>query len=260
MAPIDAEIARDLAPTGVLRASLNLGNPVLAQGTPDEPSGVTVELAREVAARLELPVRFICFDAARKSYAAMAEGHADLCFLAVDPDREKDVAFSTPYVHIEGVYAVPVDAAFGSADDVDRGGVRVGVKKGSAYDLHLSRTLRHATVVRGDEGVDTFHAEDLDVAAGIRQPLTAHVSQRAELRLLEPAFMTIRQAMGTTRERSPRTTRFLDELVTELLASGFVSDALRRSGQDPTLAAPTAGRGCGAAAGPSCDDSDPVGP
>ncbi|MFC8781408.1 transporter substrate-binding domain-containing protein [Streptomyces nigra] len=110
MTPMDAdELAHDLAPTGVLRASINLGNPVLAQGTLDEPSGVTVELAREVAARLALPVQFICFDAARKSYTAMAEGHADLCFLAVDPDREKEVAFSTPYVHIEGVYAAPVN-------------------------------------------------------------------------------------------------------------------------------------------------------
>ncbi|MEU0444720.1 transporter substrate-binding domain-containing protein [Streptomyces tendae] len=90
-------------------------------------------------------MQFICLDAARKSYAAMAEGHADLCFLAVDPDREKEVAFSTPYVHIEGVYAAPVNSAFASADDVDRDGVRIGVKKGSAYDLYLSRTLRHAT-------------------------------------------------------------------------------------------------------------------
>lgn len=240
MTAVDAELAHDLAPTGVLRASINLGNPVLAQGTPDEPSGVTVELAREVAARLALPVRFICLDAARESYAAMAEGHADLCFPAVDPDREKDVAFSTPYVHIEGVYAAPVNSAFVSADDVDRDGVRIGVKKGSAYDLYLSRTLRHATVVRGDEGVDVYHAESLDVAAGIRQPLTAHVSQRAELRLLEPAFMTIRQAMGTTKERCPKTTQFLSELVTELVASGFIAEALRHSGQDPTLTAPTA--------------------
>ncbi|MDO0933200.1 transporter substrate-binding domain-containing protein [Streptomyces sp. DG2A-72] len=240
MTPVDAELAHNLAPTGVLRASINLGNPVLAQGTPNEPSGVTVELAREVAARLALPVQFICFDAARKSYAAMAEGHANLCFLAVDPDREKEVAFSKPYVHIEGVYAAPVNSAFLSGNDVDRDGVRIGVKKGSAYDLYLSRTLRHATVVRGDEGVDVFHAEGLDVAAGIRQPLTAHVSQRPELRLLEPAFMTIRQAMGTTKERSPKTTRFLNELVTELVASGFIARSLRHSGQDPTLAAPTA--------------------
>ncbi|TDT32325.1 polar amino acid transport system substrate-binding protein [Streptomyces sp. BK208] len=240
MTPMAAELAHDLAPCGVLRVSINLGNPVLAQGTPDEPSGVTVELAREVAARLALPVEFICFDAARKSYAAMAEGHADLCFLAVDPDREKEVAFSPPYVHIEGVYAAPVDSAFVSADDVDREGVRIGVKKGSAYDLYLSRTLRHATVVRGDEGIGVFHAEDLDVAAGIRQPLTAHVARRAELRLVEPSFMTIRQAMGTTKERRPETTQWLSDLVTELVTSGFVAKALRRSGQDPTLTAPIA--------------------
>lgn len=217
MTPMDAELAHDLAPTGVLRASINLGNPVLAQGTPEEPSGVTVALAREVGARLALPVRFLCFDAARKSYAAMAEGRADLCFLAVDPDREKDVAFSAPYVHIEGVYAAPVDSAFAAAGDVDREGVRVGVKKGSAYDLYLSRTLRHATVVRGEEGVGVFHAEGLDVAAGIRQPLTAHVAQRAGLRLLEPAFMTIRQAMGTTKERGPKAARFLRSCVTSSL-------------------------------------------
>ncbi|MFC7845133.1 transporter substrate-binding domain-containing protein [Streptomyces sp. NPDC001046] len=240
MMPTDAELVHDLAPTGVLRASINLGNPVLAQGDPDKPFGVTVELAREVAARLALPVQFLCFDAARKSYAAMAEGYADLCFLAVDPDREKEVAFSAPYVHIEGVYAAPVTSAFVSAEDVDRDGVRVGVKKGSAYDLHLTRTLRHATVVRGSEGVEVFHAEDLDVAAGIRQPLTEHVAQRTDLRLLEPAFMTIRQAMGTTTERLPRTKQFLNELVTELLTSGFVATTLRRSGQDPALAAPVA--------------------
>jgi polar amino acid transport system substrate-binding protein len=116
--------------------------------------------------------------------------------------------------------------------------VRVGVKKGSAYDLHLTRALRHATVVRGEEGVDVFHAEDLDVAAGIRQPLTAHVARHPGLRLLEPAFMTIRQAVGTTRERRPETIRRLGELVTGLVASGFVAASLARSHQDPALAAP----------------------
>jgi polar amino acid transport system substrate-binding protein len=237
MTSTDPPLAHDLAPTGVLRASLNLGNPVLAQGTPEAPSGITVDLAREVAARLGVPVRFLCFDAARKSYAAMAGGGADLCFLAVDPDREKEVAFTPPYVHIEGVYAVPAGSGFASAGDVDRDGVRVGVKKGSAYDLHLSRALRHAAVVRGEEGVDVFHAEGLEVAAGIRQPPAAHVAARPGLRLLEPAFMTIGQAVGTTRERRPETVRWLGEVVTGLVASGFVAEALARSGQDPALAA-----------------------
>ncbi|MFD8571940.1 transporter substrate-binding domain-containing protein [Streptomyces sp. NPDC059639] len=232
-------VARDLAPTGTLRASVNLGNPVLAQGSPDAPAGVTVDLAREIAARLGVPVEFQCFDAARKSYEAMATGAADLCFLAVDPAREAEVAFTAPYVHIEGVYAVPAGSELRTAADVDRAGVRVGVKQGSAYDLFLTRTLREATVVRGSDGVDAFHAEKLEVAAGIRQPLTAHVTARPELRLLEPAFMTIRQAVGTTRDRAEPTVRFLRETVAELTASGFVAQALSRSGQNPDLTAPT---------------------
>ena len=103
-------IATDLAPTGPLRASINLGNPVLAQGTHAEPGGVTVDLARELATRLSVPLELLTFEAAKDSYAAMAEGRADVCFLAVDPAREKDVAFTAPYVVIQGVYAVPANS------------------------------------------------------------------------------------------------------------------------------------------------------
>ncbi|MEW2165250.1 transporter substrate-binding domain-containing protein [Streptomyces sp. NPDC007084] len=236
-----ASVRDDLAPTGVLRASINLGNPVLAQGTPAEPGGVTVDIAREVGQRLGLPVELTCFDAARKSFEAMATGRADICFLAVEPARAAEVAFTAPYVLIEGVYAVPVDSGFRSAADVDRPGVRVGVKEGSAYDLFLSRTLRHATLVRGDEGVDVFRTRGLEVAAGIRQPLTEFVAGHAgEVRLIEDRFMEIRQAVGTTRSRAAATVRFLHDLVEELKANGFVADALRRSHQSESLVAPPA--------------------
>ncbi|MGW2017788.1 transporter substrate-binding domain-containing protein [Streptomyces sp. NPDC001927] len=233
-----ADLARDLAPTGVLRASINLGNPVLAQGTPDSPGGVTVDLAREIGARLGVPVAFVCFDAARKSYEAMATGRADLCFLAVEPAREDEVAFTAPYVVIEGVYAVPTASEFTAPVEVDRDGVRIGVKRGSAYDLYLTRTLRHATLVRGEEGADVFLAEGLEVAAGIRQPMTAFVGAHPGLRLIEDRFMEIRQAVGTTKDKRPETVRFLTDLVEELKASGFVAESLRRSHQSPGLVAP----------------------
>lgn len=103
-----ASVVEDLAPAGALRASINLGNPVLAQGTPAEPRGVTVDIAREIGRRLGVPVELLCFDAARTSFEAMASGAADICFLAVEPAREAEVAFTAPYVVIEGVYAVPV--------------------------------------------------------------------------------------------------------------------------------------------------------
>ena len=152
----DPAVAVDLAPTGVLRASINLGNPVLAQGTSDEPAGVTVDLAREIAARLGVPVSFACFDAARKSLAALIAGAADVAFLAVEPAREAEVSFTAPYVIIEGVYAVPDGSPITTAAEVDRPGVRVGVNEGSAYDLFLSRTLTHAQVVRGADGIDVY--------------------------------------------------------------------------------------------------------
>jgi polar amino acid transport system substrate-binding protein len=236
---VPSAITQDLAPTGTLRASINLGNPVLAQGTPTAPTGVTVDMARELGARLGVPVELLCFDAARKSFEAMTTGQADICFLAVEPARAAEVAFTAPYVVIEGVFVVPQDSPITRTADVDREGVRIGVNGGSAYDLFLSRTLLHARVVRGDDGVDMFGTEGLEVAAGIRQPMTEFVDTHQGVRLIEGPFMEIQQAMGTTRSRMPDTVEFLRAFVEELKASGFVADALRRANRaDATVAAP----------------------
>jgi polar amino acid transport system substrate-binding protein len=232
-------VTDDLAPTGVLRVAINLGNPVLAQGTPADPSGVTVDIAREIGRRLDVPVELLCYDAARKSYEAMATGRADLCFLAIEPAREESVAFTAPYVVVEGVFAVPVGSAIATLADVDTDGVRIGVKRGSAYDLFLTRTVRHAEVVRGEDGVDAFLAQGLEVAAGIRQPMTAFVQAHPDVRLLDGRFMEIRQAVGTTKDKRPETLEFLRNVVAELKANGFVAESLRRSGQSASLLAQT---------------------
>jgi polar amino acid transport system substrate-binding protein len=227
----------DLVPTGTLRAAINLGNPVLAHGTAEEPGGVTVAMARAMGERLGVPVELQCVDAARKSFAALEEGRVDIAFLAAEPAREETVAFSAPYVTIEGVYAVAVDAPYTAAADVDRSGVRVGVKEGSAYDLFLTRTLRHATVVRGVEGTEVFVEQGLDVGAGIRQPLTGFVGDGDRYRLLEPAFMQIRQAVGTARSRGSAVAGLVADLTRRLVTEGFVRAELARAGHDPDLAA-----------------------
>ncbi|WP_103353464.1 transporter substrate-binding domain-containing protein [Amycolatopsis sp. CA-128772] len=231
-------VAADLAPTGTLRAAVNLGNPVLAHGTPEEPGGVTVDLAREVAARLDVPVALVCFDAARKSFEALTSGAADLCFLAIEPARAAEVAFTAPYVLIEGVYVVAQDSSFASPADVDRPDVRVGVKRGSAYDLYLTRTLRHAAIVRGEDGVTAFEEQGLEVAAGIRQPMTAYTAAHPGTRVLPGRFMEIRQAVATTPDRRPETVAFLHGLVEELKANGFVAGSLRRANQPDVTVAP----------------------
>jgi polar amino acid transport system substrate-binding protein len=204
---LSASVVRDLAPDGYLRASINLGNPVLAAGSADEPAGVSVDLAREIASRLGVAVRLVCFDAARESAEALHTGIVDIGFLAIEPEREAKLAFSAPYALVEGVYVVPEGAAFASPADVDRHGVRVGVKRGSAYDLFLTRNLALAEVVRGDEGIQVYADDGLEVGAGIRQSATTWVQANPGQRVLEPAFMQIRQAVATVRDSLARAGR-----------------------------------------------------
>jgi polar amino acid transport system substrate-binding protein len=234
----DETAAGYLAPHGLLRVSINLGNPVLAQGTPDEPHGVTVDIAREIAARLGAETAFRCFDAARHSFEATVAGETDLCFLAIEPAREAEIAFTPAYVVIDGAFAVPLASDITTVAEVDRPGVRVGVKQGSAYDLYLSRTLEYASVVRGPDGITVFRDRELDVAAGIRAPLAAHVAADPGLRLIDEPFMQIRQALGTRHDAPAAARTFLRELVEELKASGFVAAALTRSRQTSAAVAP----------------------
>lgn len=228
-----------LAPTGTLRASINLGNTVLTNGSFDDPAGISVDIAHEVGSRLGVPVELVLWDAARKSVDAVSDGIADICFLAVDPVRAEELAFTAPYVLIEGVYAVRTDSPLRTADEVDRAGTRVGVKLGSAYDLHLTRALADAELVRGTDGVNAFAEQGLEVAAGVRQPIEAWVAEHPGHRVLDGAFMQIPQAVAVSRRHDEVVVDWLREVVDELIASGWVARSLAAHGQDPALAAPT---------------------
>src|SRR5215210_6410323 len=169
MSTISADVLKDLAPAGTLRASINLGNIVLANGTPDNPGGITPELARELAKRLGVPCALSCFDAAGKAFDAMKAGKVDIVFLAIEPVRAAEIEFTAPYVIIEGCYAVPKDSALNSPADVDRRGIRIGVNKASAYDLFLTRSLKHATLMRSEDGAEAFLREKYEAAGGVKQ-------------------------------------------------------------------------------------------
>jgi polar amino acid transport system substrate-binding protein len=227
-----------LASTGALRASINLGNAVLTNGSFEDPGGISIDLAREVAARLGVPVELVLWDAARKSVDAVADGMADLCFLAVDPVRAQALAFTAPYVVIEGAYAVREDSSLRFADEVDTRGTRIGVKLGSAYDLHLTRELAEAELVRGSDGVDVFAEDHLDVAAGVRQPIAAYAAAHPGVRVLDGAFMQIPQAVAISRRHDEPTVGWVSSVVRELVASGWVAESLARHGHEPALVAP----------------------
>lgn len=228
----DPALLAAFAPTGVLRASINLGNPILAgTGETGEPVGVSVDLARELAGSLGVPVRLLAFERAALSVAAVREERADIGFFAVDPARGDGLLFTPPYVLIEGSYLVPESSALTANEQVDTDGVTISVGAGSAYDLFLSREIGRAGIVRlpgAPAALAALRAGDVGVAAGIRQVLEAEAGQSPGLRVLPGHFMVIRQAMGVPSGRGGAAQRALSAFVEEMAASGFVADALRR--------------------------------
>jgi polar amino acid transport system substrate-binding protein len=243
---VSPEVVKALAPSGTLRAALNFGNTVLVQRGENggEPRGITPALSRELAKRLGVPLKFVPFEQAGLVFDALkADPDAwDVMFLAVDPKRATEISFTAPYVQIDGVYVVRADSPVKSPDELDRDGIRIAAGKDSAYDLFLTRNLKHARLFRGQglkETVAIFQNDRLDALAGVKQQMVGVVESNPGLRLLPGRFMTIEQAMGMPKGREAGA-RYLHAFVEEMKASGFVAKALRESGQDESAVAPPA--------------------
>ncbi|HVS75460.1 MAG TPA: ABC transporter substrate-binding protein [Steroidobacteraceae bacterium] len=234
--PISAEsVLAALAPGGRLRATINVGNPILASldARTGAPRGVSVDLAHELARRLGAQPELIVVEAAAKAVDAVMAGGADVGFFAIDPVRGAGIAFTAPYVLIEGCYLVRQDSPITDNNQVDDPRMRVVVGAGSAYDLFLTRELERATIIRVPTSpavVDAFIERQLEVAAGVKQQLQADAARHPGLRLIDEPFMVIRQAMGVARTRGEAAARYLRDFVDDARASGFVRESLARHG------------------------------
>jgi polar amino acid transport system substrate-binding protein len=242
---VQASLIQALAPEGKLRAVINLGNPILAQrdAQTGAPVGVSVDLSMELARRLGVEPELVVVEKAADSVAAVTEGRADVGFFAIDPARGAGIAFTAPYLLIEGAYLVRADSPLSVNEEVDRPGTRVVVGQGSAYDLYLSRELKHAEIVRAPSSPDvvpTFLAQGLDVAAGVKQQLEMDAARQPGLRLLPGRFMVIQQAMGIAKPRGAEAAFWLSVFVEEMKASGFVAAALQRHRVEGVSVAPVA--------------------
>ncbi|QDQ88880.1 ABC transporter substrate-binding protein [Alcaligenaceae bacterium SJ-26] len=233
MLHLPTELIQKLCPTGVLRAAINVGNPILAHRdkTTGSVSGVSIDLAHELARRLGVEAELSVFDTAAESVEAVSGNQADVGFFAIDPKRGEALLFTAPYVLIKGAYLVRENSPIRRQEEVDQPGIRVVVGQGSAYDLHLSRTLAHAQIVRAPSSpavVDFFLNKGLDVAAGVRQQIEADAARLGGLRLLDGHFMQIQQAMGTPRSRGEGAAAFVRRFVEDMKKQGFVAEALAR--------------------------------
>ncbi|MDX1433501.1 MAG: ABC transporter substrate-binding protein [Gammaproteobacteria bacterium] len=224
----------ELAPTGVLRAGINMSNFLLVTGkTPEgDPEGVSPDMARAVAERLGVPLRLVPFKSPGELADAAVEDVWDIGNIGAEPERAKHIAFSPAYVEIEATYLVPAGSPIQRVDEVDREGVRIAVSARSAYQLWLSDNIRHAELVMAkgiDASFDAFVEQKLDALAGLRPRLVDDVNKLPGARVLDGKFTAVQQAIGTKRDREAGVA-FLRDFVEEAKASGLVASLIEKHG------------------------------
>ncbi len=227
-----SQITSELAPTGVLRAGINMGNFLLVTGktASGDPQGVAPDMAAEIARRLNVPVAYIKFD--RPSHLADAAGTNiwDIGLIGAEPQRAEKIAFTPAYCEIEATYLVPNGSPISSLADVDRPGVRITVRRGAAYDLWLERNIKHATVLRSDSADAPFNQfvnERLEAYASLRPQLLTDAEKLPGSKILPGNFMTVQQAIGTAKPNTAGAA-FLSKFVAEAKKSGLVARLIEK--------------------------------
>ena len=239
------DVLPQLAPTGVLRAGINMGNFLLVTGRSADggPEGVSPSMARAIADRLGVPVRYVPYARPGELADAVGTGAWDIGLIGAEPQRAEKIAFTAAYAEIEATYLVPAGSPIATIAEVDRPGVRIAVTARSAYDLWLERNIRHATLVRSDSldgALKRFAEEGLEALAGLRPRLLTDVETLpAGARILDGQFTAVQQAIGTARAHEAGAA-FLREFVEEAKASGLVADVIRRHGVRGLSVAPAA--------------------
>lgn len=222
----------ELAPTGVLRAGINMSNFLLVTGhTPEgDPDGVSPDMARAIAAHLGVPLALVPFPSPGELADAVGTGAWDIGLIGAEPQRAEKIEFTSAYAEIEATYLVPAGSPIATIDEVDRAGVRIAVLGRSAYGLWLDRNIEHATLVRGDNAGSVFEqfvAEQMDVLAGLRPGLLDDAKKLPGARVLDGKFAAVQQAVGTAKANAAGAA-FLRRFVEEAKASGFVASLITK--------------------------------
>jgi polar amino acid transport system substrate-binding protein len=226
------EVVSQLAPTGVLRAGINLSNFLLVTGrsAAGDPEGVSPDMAGEIARRLGVPIKYVPYKTPGELADAADTGAWDIGLIGAEPQRAAKIAFTAAYCEIEATYLVPEGSQLKVIADVDQRGVRIAVTGRSAYGLWLDRNIRNATLVRSetlDSAYDQFVREKLDALAGLRPRLLSDVTKLPGARILDGQFTAVQQAIGTARQNVAGAA-FLRSFVEEAKTSGLVARLIER--------------------------------
>jgi polar amino acid transport system substrate-binding protein len=231
MAQVSPEVRSQLAPSGTLRVGLNMSNFLLTatDAATGKPKGLAADLGHELGRRLGVPVELVPYPNPGALGDAARSGAWDVGFLGAEPQRAKEIDFTAAYVEIEATYLVPAGSPIKTIAEVDRPGVRIAISDRSAYDLYLTRELKHAQLVRerGDAILTRFLSDKLDAMAGLRPGLMKDQAKAPGSRILDGNFTAVQQAAGTPKGR-PAGAKYLKEFIEDVKASGLVAKTIEK--------------------------------
>ena len=222
----------ELAPTGVLRAGINLSNFLLVTGRAanGNPEGVSPDMAHAIADRLGVPVQYVPFKTPGELADQVENNVWDIGNIGAEPQRAQKIFFTAAYCEIEATYMVPVGSPIKSIADVDKKGVRIAVSARSAYCLWLENNIKNATLVQVsglDAAYDKFVADKFEVLAGLRPGLLKDMEKAPGMKILDGKFSAVQQAVGTPRKNSAGA-QFLADFVEEAKKSGLVASFIAK--------------------------------
>jgi polar amino acid transport system substrate-binding protein len=227
-------IVAELAPTGVLRAAINMGNFLLVTGKDPsgDPSGVSPDIAAAIAARLGVPVKYVPY-AKPGDLADDAEKNLwDIGNIGAEPQRATVINFTAAYCEIEATYLVPAGSPIRGVAEIDQPGKRIAVTARSAYGLWLENNIKKAELLQfdsADAAIKAFVDDKLDAYAGLRPALIGLAEKLPGSRILDGQFTAVQQAVGTPK-KNVASFAFLRDFVEEAKKSGIVASLIERHG------------------------------
>jgi polar amino acid transport system substrate-binding protein len=225
-------VRSELAPTGKLRVGLNMSNFLLTatDAATGKPKGLAADMGMELGRRLGVPVELVPFPNPGAVADAAKTGVWDVGFIGAEPQRATEIDFTAAYVEIEATYLVPPGSPIKAIPDVDRPGIRIAISDRSAYDLYLTRHLKHAELIRarGDDVFKRFLSEKLDAMAGLRPGLVKNQEKLPGSRILDGNFTAVQQAAGAPKGR-PAGAKYLREFIEDAKASGLVAKLIEKN-------------------------------
>lgn len=230
--PSPAAIAA-LAPTGTLRAAINLSNFLLVtgKGADGNPEGVSPDMARELARRLGVGIELLRYKSPGELADAVESGVWDIGNIGAEPQRAKSIAFTAAYCEIDATYIVPAGSTITTPEEADQPGRRIVTAARSAYGLWLERNIHQAELIQTnglDDSFDLFVSEKLDALSGLRPRLLTDVERLPGARVLEGRFTAVQQAIGTPKARDDAGFAYLRAFVEDAKASGFVAGLIAK--------------------------------